>query len=129
MQRQLISSNTPWERMAGYSRAVRVGDTVYVAGTTASDAEGNIQHPGDAASQAIYIFRKIEAALVEAGASLADVVRTRMFVRNIEDWEAVGRAHGSIFAEIRPASTLSQATPITPEMLVEIEVEAIILTR
>ena len=129
MQRQLISSNTPWERMAGYSRAVRVGDTVYVAGTTASDAEGNIQHPGDAASQAIYIFRKIEAALVEAGASLADVVRTRMFVRNIEDWEAVGRAHGSIFAEIRPASTLLQATPITPEMLVEIEVEAIILTR
>jgi enamine deaminase RidA (YjgF/YER057c/UK114 family) len=129
MQRQLISSNTPWERMAGYSRAVRVGDTVYVAGTTASDAEGNIQHPGDAASQTIYIFRKIEAALVEAGASLADVVRTRMFVRNIEDWEAVGRAHGSIFAEIRPASTLLQATPITPEMLVEIEVEAIILTR
>src|SRR6266516_3469529 len=129
MQRQLISSNTPWERMAGYSRAVRVGDAVYVAGTTASDAEGNIQHPGDAAGQAIYIFRKIEAALVEAGASLADVVRTRMFVRNIEDWEAVGRAHGSVFAEIRPASTLLQATPITPEMLVEIEVDAVITER
>jgi enamine deaminase RidA (YjgF/YER057c/UK114 family) len=126
MRRQLISSNTPWERMAGYSRAVRVGDMVYVAGTTASDAEGNIQHPGDAAAQTLYVLRKIEAALAQAGATLADVVRTRIFVRNIADWEAVARAHGSVFAEIRPANALLRAEPINPEMLVEIEVDAVI---
>jgi enamine deaminase RidA (YjgF/YER057c/UK114 family) len=129
MPRQLISSNTPWERMAGYSRAVRVGNLIYVAGTTASDAEGNIQHSGDAGAQTLYILRKIEAALAEAGATLADVVRTRMFVRHIEDWEAVALAHGSVFGAIRPASTLLQAVPITPEMLVEIEVDAVITER
>jgi enamine deaminase RidA (YjgF/YER057c/UK114 family) len=112
--------------MAGYSRAVRVGNMVYVAGTTASDAAGAIQHPGDAAGQTLYILRKIEAALIEAGASLADVVRTRIFVRNLDDWEAVARAHGSVFAEIRPANALLRAEPINPEMLVEIEVDAII---
>ena len=126
MPRQLISSNTPWERMAGYSRAVRVGNMVYVAGTTASDAAGAIQHPGDAAAQTLYILRKIEAALAEAGASLADVVRTRVFVRNLEDWEAVARAHGSVFAEIRPANALLRAEPIDPRMLVEIEADAIL---
>src|SRR5688500_6133595 len=126
MSRQLISSNTPWEHMAGYSRAVRVGNLVYVAGTTASDATGAIEHPGEAAAQALYILRKIEAALVEAGASLADVVRTRIFVRNLGDWEAVARAHGSVFAEIRPANALLRAEPIDPQMLVEIEVDAVI---
>jgi enamine deaminase RidA (YjgF/YER057c/UK114 family) len=115
--------------MAGYSRAVRVGNQVFVAGTTASDADGNIQHPGDAGAQTIYVLRKIEAALAEAGASLADVVRTRIFVRNIEDWEAVARAHGSIFGEIRPANALLRAEPINPAMLVEIEVDAVIGDR
>jgi enamine deaminase RidA (YjgF/YER057c/UK114 family) len=129
MSRQLISSNTPWERMAGYSRAVRVGNMVYVAGTTASDAEGNIQHPGDAAGQTLYVLRKIEAALAQAGATLADVVRTRIFVRNIDDWQAVARAHGSVFGDIRPANALLRAEPIDPAMLVEIEVDAVILTE
>jgi enamine deaminase RidA (YjgF/YER057c/UK114 family) len=129
MPRQLISSNTPWEAMAGYSRAVRVGDVVYVAGTSAADAAGNIQHPGDAAAQTLYILRKIEAALAEAGAALADVVRTRIFVRDIADWEAVARAHGSVFGTIRPANTLVRAEPINPQMLVEIEVDAVIVTR
>jgi enamine deaminase RidA (YjgF/YER057c/UK114 family) len=126
MQRQLISSNTPWEAIAGYSRAVRVGNLVYVAGTTAADASGAVQHLGDAAGQTVYILRKIEAALAEAGATLADVVRTRMFVRDLADWEAVGRAHGSVFGTTRPASTLVRAELIRPEMLVEIEVDAVI---
>ncbi len=126
MTRQLISSNTPWERMAGYSRAVRVGNLVFVSGTTASDATGQVQHPGDAAAQTLYILSKIEAALAEAGASLADVVRTRIFVRDIADWELVARAHGSVFDAIRPANSLVRAEPIAPEMLVEIEADAVI---
>jgi len=126
MPRQLISSNTPFERIAGYSRAVRVGNLVFVAGTTASDATGQVQHPGDAAAQTRYALRKIEAALIEAGASLGDVVRTRIFVRNIDDWEAVARAHGSVFGDIRPANSLVRAEPIKPEMLVEIEADAVI---
>ncbi len=129
MPRQLISSNTPFERIAGYSRAVRVGNLVFVAGTTASDATGQVQHPGDAAAQTAYILRKIEAALMEAGASLSDVVRTRIFVRNIDDWEAVARAHGSVFGDIRPANSLVRAEPIKPEMLVEIEADAVISTE
>jgi enamine deaminase RidA (YjgF/YER057c/UK114 family) len=91
MERELITSGTPWEQMAGYSRAVRVGRQIFVSGTTASDASGAVQHGGDAAAQARYIIRKIEAALVEAGASLADVVRTRIYVREIADWPAVSR--------------------------------------
>lgn len=126
MQRKNISSNTPWEGIAGYSRAVRVGNMVYVAGTTAADEMGVIQHPGDAAGQTIFILRKIEAALNQAGAKLSDVVRSRMFVRDLADWEAVARAHGTVFGEIRPASTLLRAEPIVPEMLVEIEVEAVV---
>jgi enamine deaminase RidA (YjgF/YER057c/UK114 family) len=126
MPRQLISSNTPFERIAGYSRAVRVGNLVFVAGTTASDAAGQVQHPGDAAAQTSYILRKIEAALAEAGAALADVVRTRIFVRDLADWEAVARAHGSVFGDIRPANTLVRAEPITLEMLVEIEADAVV---
>ena len=126
MPRQNISSGTPWEAMAGYSRAVRVGDHIYVSGTTASDASGAVQHPGDPAGQTRYVLAKIEAALAQAGASLADVVRTRVFVRNINDWEPIARAHGEVFGSIRPANTLVRAEMITPEMLVEIEAVAII---
>jgi enamine deaminase RidA (YjgF/YER057c/UK114 family) len=125
MPRQLISSNTPGERLAAFSRAVRVGDMVFVSGTTASDAAGTTQHRGDAAAQADYILRKIEAALGEAGASLADVVRTRIFVRDIKDSDAVARVHARFFAEIRPANTLLRGEPIEPEMLVEIEADAV----
>ncbi|HMO56776.1 MAG TPA: RidA family protein [Roseiflexaceae bacterium] len=126
MTRQRITSGTPWEALAGYSRAVRVGNQVFVSGTTASDAEGRLQHPGDAAGQARYILHKIAAALTEAGATAADVVRTRVFVSRIEDWEAVARAHGEFFGTIRPANTLVRAEMIAPGMLVEIEADAII---
>ena len=126
-ERQNISSGTPWEAVAGYSRAVRVGNVVYVAGTTASDETGAVVSQGDAHGQAVYIFRKIERALHEAGASMADVVRTRMYVTDIRLWEEVARAHGEFFANIRPASTLVEVSAlVSPEHLVEIEVEAII---
>jgi enamine deaminase RidA (YjgF/YER057c/UK114 family) len=126
MPRTKISSGTPWEALAGYSRAVRVGDTVYVSGTTASNEQGQVQNPGDAGAQATYIIRKIERALNEAGAALEDVVRTRIFVQHIADWEAVARAHGAIFGEIRPANTLVRAEMIDPQMLVEIEMVAVV---
>lgn len=126
MTRQNISSGTPWEALAGYSRAVRVGNQVYVSGTTASDASGAVQNPGDAAGQARYVLNKIAAALAEAGATLEDVVLTRVFVRDLADWEAVARAHGEVFGAIRPANTLVRAEMIQPEMLVEIEAVAII---
>jgi enamine deaminase RidA (YjgF/YER057c/UK114 family) len=102
LSRRLVSSNTPGERLANFSRAVRVGDMVFVSGTTASDEAGAAQHPSNADAQTIYVLRKIESALEEAGATLADVVRTRVFVRNIEDSEAVARAHGSIFRRHSP---------------------------
>lgn len=126
MARQLISSNTPGERLANFSRAVRVDNLVFVAGTTAADEAGAAQHAGDAAAQTMYVLRKIESALEEAGATLADVVRTRVFVRRAEDSEEVARAHGSIFADIRPANTLLRGEPIDSEMLVEIEVDAVV---
>ena len=126
LKRQLVSSATPWEAMAGYSRALRIGQHVYVSGTTASDESGAVQHPGDAAGQAAYILRKIERALQALDASLDDVVRTRVFVRNIEDWEAVARTHGQFFATIRPANTLVRAEMIDERMLVEIEAEAML---
>lgn len=126
MQRTRISSGTPWEAMAGYSRAVRVGNTIYVSGTTASNEQGEVQHPGDAGAQATYIIRKIERALQQAGASLEEVVRTRIFVSSIDDWEVVARAHGAIFGEIRPANTLVRAEMIDPRMLVEIEAVAVV---
>jgi enamine deaminase RidA (YjgF/YER057c/UK114 family) len=126
MARTNISSGTPWEALAGYSRAVKIGDTIYVSGTTASDEQGQVQHPGDAGAQATYIIRKIERALTQAGAQLADVVRTRIFVARIEDWEAVARAHGAAFSEIRPANTLVRAEMINPQMLVEIEAVAVL---
>lgn len=126
MQRVLIPTNAPWAATVGYSRAVRVGAHVYVSGTAPVGDDGNVVAPGDAYAQAKRCFDIIVKALTDAGATPKDVVRTRMFVRNPHDWEAVGRAHGEIFAEIKPATTMVFTDFITPEMLVEIEAEAIV---
>lgn len=125
MIRQNVSSGTMWEAMAGYSRAVRCGNHIWVAGTTASDENTQPVSPGDAYAQAHYIFRKIERALIQAGAGLKDVVRTRVFIVNLEDWEAVARAHGEVFGSIRPANTLVVVKALIGEAyLVEIEADA-----